>query len=597
MDKPMDKLQALKRYFGYDAFRPGQEKLVDALTEGRDALGIMPTGAGKSLCYQIPATLRTGITIVISPLISLMKDQVSALKAAGIPAAYLNSSLTPQQMDLATERARQGWYRIIYVAPERLETYTFRQLCADSPIALVAVDEAHCVSQWGQDFRPEYLRIADFVESLPVRPPLGAFTATATKRVREDILRYLRLRDPAVTVTGFDRPNLFFEVLRPENRKAALLELMRKHREDSGIIYCSTRKNTEEICDLLTEHGFSAGRYHAGLSDSERRQTQEDFQYDRLRVIVATNAFGMGIDKSNVNYVIHYNMPRSMEAYYQEAGRAGRDGSPAECSLLYSGSDIFTAKWMIDHGEPNPALTAEEAAQVRAQDHRRLQAMIGYCQQSGCLRASILRYFGESAPESCGNCGNCAGLRSAAAETARLPRRRRETAAVVLPKPGPIQMSESAAPADGDNLFELLRVCRLQQARAMKLPPYIVCDDRALADMARRKPTTREAMLEVRGMGDARVERYGEAFLQVIRDWLSAHAREALNAGPKHTKKAEGSPWQPEEEAILREGAGKGLPIREMARRLGRTENDVLRRLIRIKREVSLSGQERPEDF
>lgn len=353
----MDKHEVLKRYFGHDSFRPGQEPLIDALLSGRDALGIMPTGAGKSMCYQIPALMLPGITIVISPLISLMKDQVASLKEAGVPAAYLNSSLTTGQMSLAMQRAEQGMYKIIYVAPERLEAVSFLRFSRNARISLVAVDEAHCVSQWGQDFRPNYLRIAEYLDALPVRPPVGAFTATATARVREDVVRLLQLRNPVLSTTGFDRANLYFEVCQPKSKYEALRSILYRKRGQCGIVYCATRKNVEEVTDKLLMDGFSAGRYHAGLSDEERQRCQEDFQYDRVAVMVATNAFGMGIDKSNVNYVIHYNMPRSMEAYYQEAGRAGRDGSEAECILLYSGQDIMTAKWMLEHSDPNPDLS------------------------------------------------------------------------------------------------------------------------------------------------------------------------------------------------------------------------------------------------
>ena len=345
----MQAQETLRKYFGHEAFRPGQEVMVNALTHHRDALGVMPTGAGKSMCYQVPALMMPGVAIVISPLISLMADQVAALKSAGVPAAYLNSSLTPRQMEeLAMQRARQGAYKIIYVAPERLETPSFQAMAQSMPISLLAVDEAHCVSQWGQDFRPVYLRIADFVDSLPTRPVMGAFTATATERVRQDIIRLLRLQNPETVTTGFDRPNLYFEVIRPKNRDAALMDILRRKRGESGIVYCATRKAVEQVCDNLIRAGIDATRYHAGLSDEERKENQEKFQYDTCPVMVATNAFGMGIDKSNVRFVIHYQMPRSMEAYYQEAGRAGRDGEAAECILLYNGSDIFTAKWMIE---------------------------------------------------------------------------------------------------------------------------------------------------------------------------------------------------------------------------------------------------------
>ena len=355
----MDEREVLKRYFGYDAFRPGQGEVVRALLEGRDALCVMPTGAGKSLCYQVPALLLSGVTLVVSPLISLMKDQVAALNQAGVRAAYLNSSLTPRQFALALENARQGLYRVIYVAPERLETPAFQDLCREIAVPLVAVDEAHCVSQWGQDFRPSYLRIRDFVESLPARPVLGAFTATATPEVRDDIRDLLGLQDPFCVATGFDRPNLRFAVENvPQREKTnALLRLLREQKGRSGIVYCLARRTVEEVCEALRARGIAATRYHAGLSDAERRQNQDDFLYDRAEVMVATNAFGMGIDKSNVAFVIHYNMPKNLESYYQEAGRAGRDGSNAVCTLLYSGQDVRLNAFLIEKEEENPLLT------------------------------------------------------------------------------------------------------------------------------------------------------------------------------------------------------------------------------------------------
>ena len=420
----MQAQETLRKYFGHEAFRPGQEVMVNALTHHRDALGVMPTGAGKSMCYQVPALMLPGVAIVISPLISLMADQVAALKSAGVPAAYLNSSLTPRQMDLAMQRARQGAYKIIYVAPERLETPSFQAMAQSMPISLLAVDEAHCVSQWGQDFRPVYLRIADFVDSLPTRPVMGAFTATATERVRQDIIRLLRLQNPETVTTGFDRPNLYFEVIRPKNRDAALMDILRRKRGESGIVYCATRKAVEQVCDKLIRAGIDATRYHAGLSDEERKENQEKFQYDTCPVMVATNAFGMGIDKSNVRFVIHYQMPRSMEAYYQEAGRAGRDGEAAECILLYNGSDIFTAKWMIEHTEPNENMTAAEQSAVRYQDMNRLNRMVDYCTKPGCLRAFILRYFGENTAQDCGHCSACCGARYGEAEEIARQRRR-----------------------------------------------------------------------------------------------------------------------------------------------------------------------------
>ena len=572
----MDKLEVLRHYFGHAGFRPGQETMVDALLAGRDAVGIMPTGAGKSLCYQIPALMRPGITLVISPLISLMKDQVAALKSAGVPAAYLNSSLTPRQIDLATERACQGAYRIIYVAPERLDTAVFRRFAQAAPISLIAVDEAHCVSQWGQDFRPNYLKIADFVDALPTRPPVGAFTATATARVRADIIRLLRLRDPVQAATGFNRPNLYFEVLKPKSREAALLAILKERRDQSGIVYCATRKTVEEIGQKLRDAGFAAGCYHAGMADEARRESQEDFQYDRVQVMVATNAFGMGIDKSNVNFVIHYNMPKSMEAYYQEAGRAGRDGSDAACILLYSGSDIFTAKWMIEHGEPNAELTAQEQAAVRRQDLNRLEAMIGYCNATGCLRQYILQYFGEDAPDRCDGCSACLGARYADLAELKRPSRRKSAAAMAAPvAPAPPKAREEQV--DPDDLFGLLRACRMGLARSLRVPPYIVCADKTLEDMAKRRPRSLSEMLDVHGMGTAKVGKYGEAFLKVLRAYDAAHSARVERARPAQAK-----PWTQEEEERLRRGYLAGVSVAQLSAIHGRAEGAIRARLKKL---------------
>ena len=395
----------LRRVFGYAAFRGGQETLIDGELAGRDVFGVMPTGGGKSLCYQIPALLLPGVTLVISPLISLMHDQVMALKNAGVAAAYVNSSLTVQQIRLVYRNIRAGMYKIIYVAPERLLTDGFLETVQSCRVSMVTVDEAHCISQWGQDFRPSYLKIVDFLKLLPVRPVVSAFTATATERVRQDVEETLGLQNPLRVITGFDRPNLRFEVRRPPKKPDAILELVGQRRGRSGIIYCSTRKNVEKVCELLCAHGFPATRYHAGLSDQERHDNQEDFLYDRAPIMVATNAFGMGIDKSNVSYVIHYNMPQSLENYYQEAGRAGRDGAAAECILLYSAGDVETARFLILH----PSGPEEEpASQEQVQrDLVRLDQMVEYCKTQGCLRGYILDYFGQSHAERCGNCGNC----------------------------------------------------------------------------------------------------------------------------------------------------------------------------------------------
>ncbi len=403
----MTKEEALKTYFGYDAFRGGQEPVIDALLSGRDAMGIMPTGAGKSVCYQIPALLLPGITLVISPLVSLMRDQVTQLVQMGVPAAYLNSTLTFKQYLLALERARAGRYKIIYVAPERLETEGFQSFAQAADISLVAVDEAHCISQWGQDFRPSYLSIPAFVEGLLRRPPVGAFTATATPEVQEDIARLLSLRNPLRITTGFNRENLYFEVRQPSDKRAALLELVRSRPGKCGIVYCSTRKAVEEVCALLRERGVSATRYHAGLEPEERQRNQEDFLYDRALVMVSTNAFGMGIDKSDVRYVIHYNMPKDLESYYQEAGRAGRDGLPSSCILLFSGQDVRTGEFLITHGEPREELDAKTAELLRERDLQRLRRMTAYCRTQRCLRQYLLQYFGEFASDYCGACYNC----------------------------------------------------------------------------------------------------------------------------------------------------------------------------------------------
>ena len=400
--------KVLSEVFGYGAFRAGQEDVVGAILSGRDVMAVMPTGAGKSLCYQIPALVLPGITIVVSPLISLMRDQVAGLIQNGVRAAYLNSSLTPRQHALALANARKGLYRIIYVAPERLLTESFLSFAQEVQIAQVVVDEAHCVSQWGQDFRPGYLDIAPFIAQLPVRPRVSAFTATATQSVRQDVVRLLGLEHPYGIVTGFDRPNLFFEVRCTGDRDMRLLRFLGEHRGQSGIVYCGTRKGVEEVVRMLVREGIDAVGYHAGMGDSEREQAQEDFVSDRTPVIVATNAFGMGIDKSNVSFVVHYNMPKDLESYYQEAGRAGRDGEEAVCCLLYEPSDVRLNTFLIEHAQENSQLDAQTQQVVTERARERLKQMTFYATGSGCLRARMLAYFGEKpASPRCGNCSGC----------------------------------------------------------------------------------------------------------------------------------------------------------------------------------------------
>lgn len=403
----MNKFDVLKKYFGYTDFREGQETLIDGILSGKDVLGIMPTGAGKSICYQVPAILLPGITLVISPLISLMKDQVQALNQAGIHAAYINSSLSESQISKALHLAGNGQYKIIYVAPERLETYEFLQFAQQVEISMVTVDEAHCISQWGQDFRPSYLKIVQFIKHLGKRPIISAFTATATESVKEDIVCVLGLQEPDVLVTGFDRQNLFFAVETPKKKDTHVINYTKEHAKESGIIYCATRKNVDMLYEKMRAEDIAVTKYHAGLTQEERKQNQEDFIYDICPVMIATNAFGMGIDKSNVRYVIHFNMPQSMENYYQEAGRAGRDGEKAECILLYSAQDVMINRFLLDNKEQNAEYTREETETLRERDEERLQAMTYYCMTPYCLREYILRYFGEKGSSHCGNCLNC----------------------------------------------------------------------------------------------------------------------------------------------------------------------------------------------
>lgn len=630
-------LEALNRYFGYDSFRPGQSGIVSAILTGHDVLGVMPTGAGKSICYQIPAAILPGVAIVISPLISLMRDQVDALNDVGLPAAFINTTQTPDEQDLVFAQALSGQIKLLYVAPERLETERFRNFAVRVPISLVAVDEAHCVSQWGQDFRSSYLGIGEFIAGLPTRPTVAAFTATATERVRRDIVSILGLHTPSITVTGFDRPNLYFDVISmPCKDKASwVASYIASHPDESGIVYCVTRKETEALAESLnsavaelraargadvSDIGTIAVAYHGGMSADAREKAQRDFVTDRVPVVVATNAFGMGIDKSNVRFVIHHNMPESIEAYYQEAGRAGRDGEPSRCTLLWNESDIVTRRRLLDSDYENERLTPEEQEAVRASKRRLLDAMVGYCRTTDCLHAYMTRYFGETAGAAAktdgkcvGGCANCehtfetidvtdiaraisrcvhdvnqhvgsgkivkvlrgskaqdlsylnpeslpsfgmldevpearirdvlsqmatdgfltiaegrlpiVGFGPRAAETVapefhydikkikRADARARRTPDVSTPAVG------SYVPDDGDEaLFQKLRALRLDIARELGKPPYIVFSDKTLRDMVRVKPITDDQFLAVNGVGESKLKQYGERFMAAIRE-------------------------------------------------------------------------------
>ena len=630
-------LEALNRYFGYDSFRPGQSGIVSAILTGHDVLGVMPTGAGKSICYQIPAAILPGVAIVISPLISLMRDQVDALNDVGLPAAFINTTQTPDEQDLVFAQALSGQIKLLYVAPERLETERFRNFAVRVPISLVAVDEAHCVSQWGQDFRSSYLGIGEFIAGLPTRPTVAAFTATATERVRRDIVSILGLHTPSITVTGFDRPNLYFDVISmPRKDKASwVASYIASHPDESGIVYCATRKETEALAESLnsavaelraaggadvSDIGTIAVAYHGGMSADAREKAQRDFVTDRVPVVVATNAFGMGIDKSNVRFVIHHNMPESIEAYYQEAGRAGRDGEPSRCTLLWNESDIVTRCRLLDSDYENERLTPEEQEAVRASKRRLLDAMVGYCRTTDCLHAYMTRYFGETAGAAAktdgkcvGGCANCehtfetidvtdiaravsrcvhdvnqhvgsgkivkvlrgskaqdlsylnpeslpsfgmldevpearirdvlsqmatdgfltiaegrlpiVGFGPRAAETVapefhydikkikRADARARRTPDVSTPAVG------SYVPDDGDEaLFQKLRALRLDIARELGKPPYIVFSDKTLRDMVRVKPITDDQFLAVNGVGESKLKQYGERFMAAIRE-------------------------------------------------------------------------------
>ena len=531
----MNLLETLKHYFGYDSLRPGQQEMMDGILQGKDVLGIMPTGAGKSLCYQVPALMLEGITLVISPLISLMSDQVKALNQAGVHAAYINSSLTENQIRAALAYAAQGKYKIIYVAPERLNTARFLDFAYYADISMVTVDEAHCISQWGQDFRPSYLEIADFLAKLSDRPVVSAFTATATERVKQDIVASLHLQNPVTVVTGFDRPNLFFRVVNRKGGKEtdnSIINYVKRHEDESGIIYCATKKNVDSVYALLLQYGIAAGRYHAGLSLEERKKNQDDFTYDRIRVMVATNAFGMGIDKSNVRYVLHYNMPQSLEYYYQEAGRAGRDGEEAECVLFFSKQDIMINKRLLQYKVTSGQASDDSVA--RANEQRKLNEMIRYCETDECLRQFILSYFGDNSPCTCEKCSNCVVVEDEAEETYIQTGREKKKA---------LQLADLTP--EGQELFEQLRRCRADLAVEKGVPPYIICSDKTLKDMCVKCPVDSTAMESVYGMGAQKVESYGARFTQIITAFLNEHAEETttvqafsgMTAAPARKKK------------------------------------------------------------
>ena len=525
-------LDTLGAYFGYTSFRPGQDRMVDAILGGRDALGVMPTGAGKSICYQVPALMLPGITFVVSPLLSLMEDQTRALLAAGARPSYLNSSLTPAQQNTVLKRAREGLYQLMYVAPERLLEPRFlafaQEAAADGGIGvpLVAIDEAHCVSQWGQDFRPAYLQIREFIDSLSRRPIVAAFTATATERVRADIQQMLGLRDPATVVTGFDRKNLYFgcEEMGDKAKAVWVRDYVIAHSSESGIVYCSTRKTVDalagELAEALGPSGIRVGRYHAGMGNDARRQSQRAFIDDDIQVMVATNAFGMGIDKPNVRFVIHYNMPKDLESYYQEAGRAGRDGQPARCTLLYSGTDVRTIRFFIEKEmEADNGLPADVKAEAARKAEERLKYMTFYSTTQDCLRGFLLHYFGEAAPKKCGNCSCCLAAEQEAQLQVEYSRRRAaDNARRLTEKPRRTKAVAGELSEFDEKLLNALYAQRKRLAGKQNIPAFMVFSDATLREMVEKKPLSTDELLNISGVGEKKAARYGNAFLRIIED-------------------------------------------------------------------------------
>ena len=507
-----DKYSILKKVFGYERFRPGQAEIVDAALAGRDVLAVMPTGAGKSVCYQVPALLLPGVTLVVSPLISLMQDQVRALVAAGVAAAYLNSSLTAGQQALMLRRAREGWYKIIYVAPERLTTQGFLRFAEAQPVSMVTVDEAHCISQWGHDFRPSYLQIRAFIEQLPARPVVTAFTATATARVRRDIEAQLGLHEPFRLTAGFDRPNLMLETRRltESEKPRALIEFLLEQGDAPGIVYCGTVRQVEETAAMLQGLGIQAAAYHGQMDPARRRQNQEDFLFDRVQVMVATNAFGMGIDKPNVRFIVHYNMPKDLESYYQEAGRAGRDGEAARCVLFYAPNDVRLAQFFINKEEDEGDAPDEQRHAAAEEARERLKYMTFYATTPRCLRHELLHYFGEAAPARCRSCSNCLAPKAA------LPKAR--PAASAAPR-----RAAPAGPAAGvlagadEQLLAALYAVRRELARKEKLPAFMIFPDAVLREICTRRPRTTADLLAISGIGEVKAARYGPAFLEAVR--------------------------------------------------------------------------------